>query len=113
MPQVGIIPQGSEIGFYFDTEVFHSTTNAVLTTALDLPGRGRASIILPQNPANEPHFLKVTVDGIVVINDRELGWDAKVSNFIGVFDFYSSILVEHRNAGGVNAVRVLICYVIL
>ena len=96
--------------YIYDSEVYHATILAVLQTALDIAGRGKAQIIRAQGAANESQYLKVTIDGNVVVNDRMMCNSNNVLGFYGIYAFNSSLKVEHRTTGGVNSVTLLISY---
>ena len=96
--------------YIYDSEAYHSTALNILQTALNVTGRGKASILRIMGAVDETHNLKVTVDGNVIINNRAIGSYIKVGVFCGIFEFNNSLLIEHKSSGGVNDVRLVVSY---
>ena len=96
--------------YIYDTEAYHQTTLNVLQTALDITGRGKASVLKVCGTVDEFQYLRITIDGNIVLNDRQISAYHRYAGIFGIFDFNTSFKVEQRNAGGVNAVRIGISY---
>ena len=96
--------------YIYDSEAFHSTILNAWQEALNVTGRGKASVISPKRNVGESHGVRITVDGNVVINGRFLSTRENNAYFYGVYDFNVSFQFEHRNIGGVNEVSVVISY---
>lgn len=112
MPQVGIIPYAIIIPY--DSEVYHQVTVAVLTTVLNAAGRGKVLVKELMVRGAETHYIKITVDGNVVVNDRFYGeGGAYEYGVIGVFDFNQSILIEHRTSAAATNVDLLLSYYVI
>ena len=92
--------------YIYDSEAYHTTANAVLQTALNVTGRGKAQIQRVQITGCNAS-VRITVDGIIVVDNRAINFSGM---FYGIFDFNTSLLVEHRSHDGLTNVAVLISY---
>ena len=95
--------------YIYDSEVYHTTANIALTEVLNITGRGQVSIC--HRGVHASHFIRVTVDGNIIINNREIaGWSELGIFFLSLYNFNNSLVIEHRNNDGVTDVRVLLSY---
>ena len=110
MPQAGVYPEVRCERFIYDTEASHATTSIVFVTALDITGRGQAQIFKLKFAGAINHWLRITVDGVIVINNRILTTHATIGAFYGIYNFNSSFKVEHGNSDNVTEVALVISY---
>ena len=96
--------------YIYDSEAFHSTVLNVFQTVLNVTGRGKANVFSARYANGEDHYMRITVDGNIVVNDRVVKFYQNIGVIIGVYDFNISFQVEHRSLGGVNPVNTLISY---
>ena len=96
--------------YIYDSEAWHQTILAGLQTVLDITGRGKATVLKCKFGDIESHYVKITVDGNVIINDRRLARYADSPGNYGTYDFNYSFKVEHRNIGGINMVEIVVSY---